>query len=64
MTTITWNISVLDCLPQSAEGADYKEQIIDLPNALETVSKLKPRQFNWRETGNTMYVAAQIRELV
>ena len=22
-TTITWNISVLDCLPQSAEGADY-----------------------------------------
>jgi len=23
MTTITWNISVLDCLPQSAEGADY-----------------------------------------
>jgi len=23
MTTITWNISQLDCLPQSAEGADY-----------------------------------------
>jgi len=23
MTAITWNISVLDCLPQSAEGADY-----------------------------------------
>ena len=23
MTTITWNISVLDCLPQSAEGADF-----------------------------------------
>jgi len=23
MATITWNISVLDCLPQSAEGADY-----------------------------------------
>jgi hypothetical protein len=23
MTTITWSISVLDCLPQSAEGADY-----------------------------------------
>jgi hypothetical protein len=23
MTTITWDISVLDCLPQSAEGADY-----------------------------------------
>ena len=23
MTTITWNISVLNCLPQSAEGADY-----------------------------------------
>jgi len=23
MTIITWNISVLDCLPQSAEGADY-----------------------------------------
>ena len=22
-TTITWNISQLDCLPQSAEGADY-----------------------------------------
>ena len=22
-TTITWNISVLNCLPQSAEGADY-----------------------------------------
>ena len=23
MATITWNISQLDCLPQSAEGADY-----------------------------------------
>lgn len=23
MTTITWSISQLDCLPQSAEGADY-----------------------------------------
>ncbi len=23
MTTITWNISQLDCLPQSAEGADF-----------------------------------------
>jgi hypothetical protein len=23
MTTITWNISELNCLPQSAEGADY-----------------------------------------
>jgi hypothetical protein len=23
MTTITWSISVLNCLPQSAEGADY-----------------------------------------
>ena len=23
MTTITWHISQLDCLPQSAEGADY-----------------------------------------
>ncbi len=23
MTTITWNISVLDCLPQAPEGADY-----------------------------------------
>ena len=22
-TVITWNISALDCLPQSAEGADY-----------------------------------------
>ena len=23
MTTITWNISQLDCVPQTAEGADY-----------------------------------------
>jgi len=23
MTTITWNISQLDCLPQAPEGADY-----------------------------------------
>jgi len=23
MTTITWNISHLDCLPQAPEGADY-----------------------------------------
>ena len=23
MTTITWNISVLNCIPQTAEGADY-----------------------------------------
>lgn len=23
MTTITWNISQLDCLPQTPEGADY-----------------------------------------
>ena len=47
--------------------SDYrlKEQIIDLPNALETVSKLKPRQFDWKETGNTTtgFIAHELAEV-
>ena len=47
--------------------SDYrlKEHIIDLPNALETVSRLKPRQFDWKETGNTTtgFIAHELAEV-
>jgi len=47
--------------------SDYrlKEQIIDLPNALETVSRLKPRQFDWKETGSTTtgFIAHELAEV-
>ena len=47
--------------------SDYrlKEHIIDLPNALETVSRLKPRQFDWKETGNTTtgFIAHELAEI-
>jgi hypothetical protein len=47
--------------------SDYrlKENIIDLPNALETVSRLKPRQFDWKETGNTTtgFIAHELAEV-
>ena len=47
--------------------SDYrlKEHIINLPNALETVSRLKPRQFDWKETGNTTtgFIAHELAEV-
>ena len=47
--------------------SDYrlKKHIVDLPNALETVSKLKPRQFDWKETGNTTtgFIAHELAEV-
>jgi hypothetical protein len=47
--------------------SDYrlKEHIVDLPNALETVSRLKPRQFDWKETGNTTtgFIAHELAEV-
>ena len=47
--------------------SDYrlKEHIVDLPNALETVNKLKPRQFDWKETGitTTGFIAHELFEV-
>ena len=49
-------------------SSDYrlKENIIDLPNALQTVSNLKPRQFDWKETGNTTtgFIAHELAEVL
>jgi len=49
-------------------GSDYrlKENIVDLPNALQTLSQLKPRQFNWKETGNTTtgFIAHELAEVL
>ena len=48
-------------------SSDYrlKENIVDLPNSLETISKLKPRQFDWKETGNTTtgFIAHELAEI-
>jgi hypothetical protein len=47
--------------------SDYrlKEHVVDLPNALETVNRLKPRQFDWKETGNTTtgFIAHELAEV-
>ena len=47
--------------------SDYrlKENIVDLPNALATVAQLKPRQFDWKETGNTTtgFIAHELAEV-
>jgi hypothetical protein len=49
-------------------GSDYrlKENIVDLPNALQTLSQLKPRQFDWKETGNTTtgFIAHELAEVL
>jgi hypothetical protein len=48
-------------------SSDYrlKENIVDLPNALATVAQLKPRQFDWKETGNTTtgFIAHELAEV-
>ena len=48
-------------------SSDYrlKENIVDLPNALVTVAQLKPRQFDWKETGNTTtgFIAHELAEV-
>jgi hypothetical protein len=47
--------------------SDYrlKENIVDLPDALESVLMLKPRQFSWKETGNvtTGFIAHELAEV-
>ena len=47
--------------------SDYrlKENIVDLPNALSTLAQLKPRQFSWKETGNTTtgFIAHELAEV-
>jgi hypothetical protein len=48
--------------------SDYrlKENIVNLPNALQTVANLKPRQFDWKETGNTTtgFIAHELAEVL
>ena len=48
-------------------SSDYrlKENIVDLPNALSTLAQLKPRQFSWKETGNTTtgFIAHELAEV-
>ena len=47
--------------------SDYrlKENIVDLPDALDSVMSLKPRQFSWKETGNvtTGFIAHELAEV-
>jgi hypothetical protein len=47
--------------------SDYrlKENIVDLPDALQSVLMLKPRQFSWKETGNvtTGFIAHELAEV-
>ena len=47
--------------------SDYrlKKNIVDLPNALQTVLQLKPRQFDWKETENTTtgFIAHELAEI-
>ena len=49
-------------------SSDYrlKENIVDLPNALATISQLKPRQFDWKETKETTtgFIAHELAEVV
>jgi hypothetical protein len=49
-------------------SSDYrlKENIIDLTDALETVARLQPRQFTWKETGNTTtgFIAHELAEVL
>jgi hypothetical protein len=49
-------------------SSDYrlKEKIIDLTDALETVARLQPRQFTWKETGNTTtgFIAHELAEVL
>jgi hypothetical protein len=48
--------------------SDYrlKENIVDLIDGLETVARLKPRQFTWKETGNTTtgFIAHELAEVL
>ena len=63
--TITYNRA--GGLTVYSTTSDYrlKENIVDLPDALETVSRLKPRQFDWKETGNTTtgFIAHELAEV-
>jgi hypothetical protein len=49
-------------------SSDYrlKENIVDLPNALTTISQLKPRQFDWKETSKTTtgFIAHELSEVM
>jgi hypothetical protein len=49
-------------------SSDYrlKENIIDLTDALETVARLQPRTFTWKETGNTTtgFIAHELAEVL
>jgi hypothetical protein len=48
--------------------SDYrlKENIVTLSNALQTVSQLKPRQYDWKETGTTTtgFIAHELAEVL
>jgi len=48
-------------------SSDYrlKENIVDLPNGLDAVLQLKPRQFDWKENGNTTtgFIAHELAEV-
>jgi hypothetical protein len=63
--TITYNRTA--GLTSYNTTSDYrlKENIVDLPDALETVGRLKPRQFDWKETGNTTtgFIAHELAEV-
>jgi len=49
-------------------SSDYrlKENIVDLTGALATVARLQPRQFTWKETGNTTtgFIAHELAEVL
>lgn len=41
----------------------YKENIVDIPNALTTISTLKPRQFTWKAQPTDTLEFAELRQL-
>jgi hypothetical protein len=64
--TITYNRSAGIVSYNATSDYRLKENIVDLPNALAKVAQLKPRQFDWKETGitTTGFVAHELAEVL
>jgi len=64
--SITYNRGAGQVAYNTTSDYRLKENIVNLPNALATVSQLKPRQFDWKETGNTTtgFIAHELAEVL
>jgi hypothetical protein len=64
--TITYNRAAGIVSYNTTSDYRLKENIVALPNALATVAQLKPRQFDWKETGMTTtgFVAHELAEVL